>query len=129
MDGDGDGQITLEEFAAAASLLGLAPAPRDEEHDALERRALAIFDQIDVDGSGTLDRSEIQDLMRRLDPSQSEDGVQLLTQRLMSILDEDGDGTVTREEFTLAVTSGQLDGLLQVKRKRGNCTGAKTTRS
>lgn len=141
MDKDGDGQISLEEFAAVAQTLNLgvgsssseptpkrfsrqgsqlssrrSPTGKRTPDPALQRRALAIFDRIDTDESGTINRSELQNLLRQLYPDQTEDATQLMTQQLMSVLDSDGDNNVTRSEFTAAVASGHLDALLEVSR-------------
>ena len=66
----------------------------------------AIFDKIDTDGNGTLDRDEVAACMKLLRPSRFMD-IQLAEMdgrdeiaEVMAQMDDDGDGTVTFEEFS-----------------------------
>ena len=72
-DADGDGLITRAEFAAARA---------------------KMFDRLDRNGDGYLDKSDTPRLaaLRRKDDSGR-------TQQMMLMLDKDGDGRVSREEF------------------------------
>merc|ERR1719321_257907 len=65
----------------------------------------AIFDAVDADGSGTLDRDEVGTLIKKLRPSrgmdieiQKMDGKDVIGEA-MEQMDADGDGSVSFEEF------------------------------
>lgn len=130
LDSDKDGRITVDEFIEGAIRLGLflpnESAAQEQEQAAgaagsMEDRskiianALAMFDSIDTDRGGTLDRSEVACMLRELGGGGvSEQQLQRHLSSLMTILDEDGDGTVTRNEFMSAVEAGHLDDLISI---------------
>lgn len=106
MDSDGGGAVEFEEFvewwtntasqqrgvfANGAPKLGQTILRKDMTSAELR----AVFLEIDVDGSGTLDRDEVAVLARRL----GHDLTDKQLDRAMSEMDADGDGTVDFEEF------------------------------
>eukprot|EP00049_Salpingoeca_infusionum_P019195 m.360696 g.360696 ORF g.360696 m.360696 type:complete len:3158 (-) comp19147_c0_seq1:385-9858(-) len=139
MDQDRDGQLTAYEFWLGAKQLGIVfpgdstPNPDDqgEEYDVYEEAdlhtpdgseagdgidrsklvftAMRVFDDIDDDNSMSLDEDELLQVLRRLGVTDADAGEQLL-----AALDEDGNGSVSRDEFLEAVQHGQLDQFLAV---------------
>ncbi|EGD81781.1 hypothetical protein PTSG_02494 [Salpingoeca rosetta] len=109
LDPDGDGHITPQEFWQGAHLLGLAQVHEDRSR--LLIRACAVFDEIDRDGDNELNRSELTQVAMKLGVLQSD--IEDVVDALMAVLDADGDGTVTRDEFMEAVKHGHLDNLLE----------------
>lgn len=92
-----DEQRRLEEEAAQAAAEEAArlEALRREAESPATKEARALFEEIDEDGSGTLDRDEIRILSRRL-------GKKLTSAKLdaaMAEMDEDGNGDVDFDEF------------------------------
>ena len=65
MDTNGDGKIAKVEFGKAVRRLNLEPSPSRAEIDSL-------FDECDLDGSGTVEYKELQRLVRRRAPTSSE---------------------------------------------------------
>lgn len=118
LDVDGDGKISLSDFVACAASLGLAPAPTDDgaaarmaqaeaaahgatSSDTLAAKAAILFDQLDVDHSGTIDEDEVEQILIGMglkDPALRARQVALL----MTKLDTDGNGEVSRDEFVSA---------------------------
>jgi Ca2+-binding EF-hand superfamily protein len=107
LDVDGDGRISLADFSACAAGLGLAPPPDapppavDQRAAELVAKASRLFDQLDVDGSGAIDEEELELVLAGMGLA---DGAVRKQQAalLMSKLDENGDGDVTRAEFLAA---------------------------
>ena len=71
-----------------------------------EQAMRAIFDKIDADGSGELERDEVVAFIKQLRPSRAMD-IELKKMDgedeiadVMAQMDGDGDGTVTFEEFS-----------------------------
>ena len=71
-----------------------------------EQAMRAIFDKIDADGSGELDRDEVAAFIKQLRPSRAMD-IELKKMDgedeiadVMAQMDADGDGTVAFEEFS-----------------------------
>jgi Ca2+-binding EF-hand superfamily protein len=120
LDVDGDGRVSLADFSACAAGLGLAPPPEtpaaaaasaaaasasasvnDQRAANLVSKASHLFDQLDVDGSGAIDEEELELVLAGMglaDPGMRKQQAALL----MSKLDENGDGDVTRDEFLAA---------------------------
>ena len=109
LDRDGDGQVDQDEYVDAT--LALMEDLDDDVFDAGVKRVLLavkfasasrqeklrmVFSHVDTDGSGTLDRDELDALSRALVPGGDEEKVR----RTMRWLDADGDAEVTFEEFS-----------------------------
>jgi len=108
MDKDGDGQVGLDEYLRAMEEL---TAEVDQEtFDAGVNKVLAstkfayasrgdklqmVFDHIDKDGSGELDRDELEALARALVPG----GDLVKVRKTLTWLDADGDSSVSFGEF------------------------------
>jgi Ca2+-binding EF-hand superfamily protein len=60
---------------------------------------VAVFATIDVDAGGTLDKDEIQDVLREAGVKISEEGVETL----FNMIDEDGSGEIDQDEWREAV--------------------------
>lgn len=108
LDRDGDGQVDQDEYADA--MLALMENLDDETFDEGVRKVLTavtfasssreeklrmVFDKVDRDGSGELDRDELTTLARALVPG----GDDAKVEKTMRWLDADGDASVTFEEF------------------------------
>lgn len=93
LDKNGDGTIDYEEF-----LYQMAPPLNDERIKWINK----AFDKLDVDGSGTV---TIDDLQAIHNPQSSElvrmgkTTANQIFANLLRSYDDDGDGTITREEF------------------------------
>ena len=109
IDRDGGGQVDQGESWASGS--SLMEDLDDDVFDAGVKRVLLavkfasasrqeklrmVFSHVDTDGSGTLDRDELDALSRALVPGGDEEKVR----RTMRWLDADGDAEVTFEEFS-----------------------------
>ncbi len=83
LDRDGDGKISLSDFAQCAEMLGLVPAeaaaddaagsdsdeesaPRKPRRESLAMKAAKLFDQLDHDKSGSIDETELDIVLERL---------------------------------------------------------------
>jgi Ca2+-binding EF-hand superfamily protein len=118
LDENGDGQITLEEFANAASSLGLVDENEETEFESqldeetLVESAGIMFDRIDRDSSGSIDAVELEIVLRELgtsaDPRQQ-------ARALMRVLDRDESGEVSKSEFLELARSGTLHAILSGK--------------
>eukprot|EP00043_Microstomoeca_roanoka_P015125 m.150968 g.150968 ORF g.150968 m.150968 type:complete len:2035 (+) comp16189_c0_seq1:329-6433(+) len=120
LDPDGDGKITLEEFWQGAHLLGLAQIHKDRSH--LLLKATTVFDEIDQDGDGELDEDELTKVALKLGVMEAD--LKQIVSTLVTLLDHDGNGTVSRDEFMLAVQQGHLDTLLESATTQSNDTFA-----
>eukprot|EP00730_Choanoeca_flexa_P009424 TRINITY_DN12646_c4_g12_i1.p1 TRINITY_DN12646_c4_g12~~TRINITY_DN12646_c4_g12_i1.p1 ORF type:complete len:751 (+),score=228.69 TRINITY_DN12646_c4_g12_i1:193-2445(+) len=76
-------------------------------------QAAVLFDRIDTDGSNSIDRAELERLVRDLVDADEQD-LQNLVSHMMTVLDTDNDAIVSRAEFIQAVESGQLDTLIEL---------------
>ncbi|MGW4693941.1 oxygenase MpaB family protein [Kitasatospora cineracea] len=96
MDGDGDGEISCEEFVTTM----LAGTERDPDYLArgLHVAVRAMFHAADLDHSGLLDAEEYRTLFggSRVHPAELTHGFRQL--------DTDGDGQITEEEFVRGFT-------------------------
>ncbi|KAH8050365.1 hypothetical protein JL720_15396 [Aureococcus anophagefferens] len=97
-DSDGQGSIDLDEirdllskFAHACN--SEASSHGEAEHDLINKR---IFDLIDEDHSGCISIDELHEVFVRLGQHVSMDGP-----NIVSDIDEDGDGTLDAEEFSI----------------------------
>ncbi|MFE9928003.1 EF-hand domain-containing protein [Streptomyces sp. NPDC005533] len=89
MDANGDGQVTLDEYAAWAGA---------GTFDDVCREALgSLFDLADTDGDGALDRIEFSRLRGILGNNTDNAGM------AFDALDTDGDGRVDRDEYLTAI--------------------------
>jgi calmodulin len=123
MDADGSGEIEFEEFLSwwkghqakggggffsglSLDFLKSAPPPPPEtelernlrladEEAERQREARQVFDEIDEDGGGSLDRDEIKQLAKKLGKRISEKQLN----EAMQEMDADGSGDVVFEEF------------------------------
>ena len=97
-----------------------------------EQAMRAIFDKIDADGSGELDRNEVAAFIKQLRPSRAMD-IELKKMdgedeiaEVMAQMDADGDGTVTFEEFSEwwrsggSLTAAEREEKLALTRQRFN---------
>ena len=121
LDKDGDGQVDAEEYVAA--MTQLMEEIDDETFDEGVKKVLTavtfayatreeklkmVFDRVDDDGSGELDREEMTKLARALTPG----GDEAKVRKTLKWLDKDGDAAVTFDEFKtpiLEMTSGLDD--------------------
>ncbi len=60
---------------------------------------MAVFDTIDIDGGGTVDKDEIYDALQEAGVKISEEGVATL----FNMIDEDGSGEIDKDEWKEAV--------------------------
>merc|ERR1719379_508436 len=59
-----------------------------------------VFDQIDVDGSGSIDRKELQDLLNKLPRKKPAPGVEFVPfEDMIKIFDSDNSGTIELDEW------------------------------
>ena len=93
LDTDGSGDIGFEEFFAFG-LQSEASSHGEAEHDLINKR---IFDLIDEDHSGCISIDELHEVFVRLGQHVSMDDVY----NIVSDIDEDGDGTLDAEEFSI----------------------------
>mmetsp|Transcript_10084 Transcript_10084/g.31977 ORF Transcript_10084/g.31977 Transcript_10084/m.31977 type:complete len:730 (-) Transcript_10084:1879-4068(-) len=85
-------------------------------------RFLNIFDAMDTDRSGDLDRGEIMEIYRELWPNKPEGELTVLVEDLFDRLDTNNDGVITEIEFKAAVERREevVDILTRrIERKRG----------
>eukprot|EP00730_Choanoeca_flexa_P006438 TRINITY_DN12151_c0_g1_i6.p1 TRINITY_DN12151_c0_g1~~TRINITY_DN12151_c0_g1_i6.p1 ORF type:complete len:1275 (+),score=409.23 TRINITY_DN12151_c0_g1_i6:307-4131(+) len=128
LDSDNDGEVTLDEFLSGCSRIGMGAAlatdggddtPTTSNHGSeTGAQAAVLFDSIDDDSSGSIDRTEIEVMMKDLAGDMPEQELQVLVCRMMELLDDDGDGKVTRAEFVTAAARGQLDGLMALNSRQ-----------
>jgi len=95
VDVDCGGTINYTEFLAAAM---------DKQHYSQESACRAAFNAFDLDGSGTIDRKELEEVLK----SSEFDGVMSASelQAVMNECDADGDGEITFEEFMQMMSRG-----------------------
>lgn len=94
LDGDGDGRISRAEFVAGA--VASADADPGRLRDGLVRAMGAVFDAADSDGSGRMDMAEYRQVFGpKLHPADLNQG--------FTEIDADGDGQLTKPEFTDAL--------------------------
>ena len=85
-DKNGDSKITLDEFGEVIKSLGLDPS---------KNQLATLMQEIDLDGSGTVDFPEFCELL--VGRMQTIDDPALLEQAF-KLFDKDGGGTISREE-------------------------------
>jgi Ca2+-binding EF-hand superfamily protein len=87
VDFSGDNKISLDEYLAA---MGQVPP---KEHKAATMRSL--FRSFDKDGSGSIDRSELDAVFKEMGKSFTDDELK----RMIQLADKDATGTLEYEEF------------------------------
>jgi Ca2+-binding EF-hand superfamily protein len=87
VDTSGDNKISLEEYKIA---MGLMPA---KDHKAATMRS--VFRSFDINGDGTIDRKELDEVFRSMGKSLSPDEIN----RIISMADKDRNGSLNYEEF------------------------------
>ena len=104
VDENGDGQISFEEFRQLTSILNLQA---DEQVSISEAQLTALFREFDTSGDGFIDLGELQAALAKIgQPVSPTEAQQILTQ-----VDENGDGQVTRRVSLSRGASSALDGL------------------
>ncbi|CAO2172743.1 unnamed protein product [Urochloa humidicola] len=94
-DADGDGFISLDEFAALnATVAGDAAAVEEDL-----RHAFRVFD---ADGNGTISAAELARVLRGLGESASV----AQCRRMIEGVDQNGDGLISFEEFKVMMAGG-----------------------
>jgi len=151
MDVDCSGTVDFAEFLAyvksggqLSAAINVAASLRLEAQQRASRQAEAaetmaafekicpnamkdLFDEVDCDGNGSLDREEVARFIRKLKPTKFMSADQIA--EVMAEMDTDGDGSVTFEEFAAwwraggsLTTAEQLDE--QVERCGGELSAA-----
>eukprot|EP00941_MAST-03F_sp_MAST-3F-sp1_P003921 g3921.t1 len=94
MDPNGDGSVTFDEFKSWY----FREHPMTQEH--VEMKIKFVFDQIDEDGSGELDKEEVKQLCEKMGEKMTSffKGAKALD-HAFALMDPNNDGTVTFEEF------------------------------
>lgn len=87
VDFSGDNKISLDEYLAAMGQLS------PQQHK--EARLRSVFRQFDKDGSGVIDRSELDAVFNELGKDFDDDELQ----RMIGLADQDASGTLDYEEF------------------------------
>ncbi|XP_039591274.1 troponin C, skeletal muscle-like [Polypterus senegalus] len=96
-DSDGGGDISTKELGTVMKMLGQTPSR--EELD-------AIIEEVDEDGSGTIDFEEFLVMMvRQMKEDQAGKSEEELAE-FFRILDRNADGYIDREEFAELIRSG-----------------------
>lgn len=97
MDPDGSGEISFEEFHAWFLSEGeFRRKAMEEERTSKRIKLRAIFEDVDTDGGGSIDKDEVKRLARTLFDT---DLSPLELKRVMKEMDPDGSGEVDFEEF------------------------------
>lgn len=93
LDANGDGSVTKQEFGDAARRL----------HDQLQSQSRSdkLFAKIDTNGDGTIGSDDLSSFISSL-PASADGGVSKLADVLKQA-DSNGDGSITKSEFTTAV--------------------------
>ncbi|KAL5022771.1 hypothetical protein ScPMuIL_001926 [Solemya velum] len=94
-DKDGNGRVDFQEF-----LIGLSVSSSSD----IEQKLRWAFDMYDVDGNGTISRSEMMDILNsvyKMTDLNAGDGntPEKMTERLFKKMDTNGDGELSWEEF------------------------------
>jgi Ca2+-binding EF-hand superfamily protein len=92
VDANGDNEIDFEEFMTLMNLTCQCDQNGDRDPDWELRRAFATFD---CDGSGYIDVTELDTLMKKL----GQNLTRAELQETLEVVDENGDGTVSFLEF------------------------------
>lgn len=87
VDMSGDNKISLDEYMVA---MGQVP-PKNHQEASMR----AVFREFDKDGSGQVDAKELKEVMNKCGSNLSDQEVA----RLVQLIDKDGSGTVSYEEF------------------------------
>ncbi|PAA47813.1 hypothetical protein BOX15_Mlig030389g1 [Macrostomum lignano] len=99
VDTDGNGTVSFKEFCA------MAKKKQKQKNDRMEklRKAFSVFD---TDGSGYVDRQELKDGLTAMgkEPLTDEE-----IEELMNLVDMDGDGQLSIEEFARVLTMSVKD--------------------
>ena len=90
VDGDGD-------IATLISLAEEGEPPEGSVPQKLQRDARSVFNELDVDGSGCLDRNEIAVLCQRMGRTQSEEAIR----HALTVMDTNHNGEVDWNEFVV----------------------------
>jgi len=97
MDPDGSGEISFEEFHAWFLSEGeFRRKAMEEERNSKRVKLRTIFDDVDTDGGGSIDKDEVKRLARTLFGA---DLTPLELKRAMKEMDPDGSGEVDFNEF------------------------------
>ena len=94
VDENGDGEIDFEEF------LTLMRLRMGESGEDAEQNLRDVFNIFDADGSGFIDRHEMRLICAKLAQDLTEDEIG----QLIEVVDQDGDGEISFEEFKTLVT-------------------------
>uniref|UniRef100_A0A0K0CZI4 Calmodulin n=1 Tax=Angiostrongylus cantonensis TaxID=6313 RepID=A0A0K0CZI4_ANGCA len=99
-DKDGNGSISSKELGVAMRSLGQNPT---------EQELLDMVNEVDIDGSGTIDFPEFCQMMKRMNkarkralPFQENDSEMI--REAFRVFDRDGNGYITAEEFRYFMT-------------------------
>ena len=93
LDVNSDGEVSFVEFAMHMF--------SDAEEEPAEEVAVAIFDMVDSDRSGSITLKELQAAFAALNSGLTDDD----TTEIMSRMDTDGSGSVDKPEFVKLLTS------------------------
>jgi Ca2+-binding EF-hand superfamily protein len=111
LDGDADGEITLEEFqaghVAAGAGAGQGPGMQGGRGRGMGG-APPTFSEFDLNGDGAVDEQEFIDARTKRIAERMKEGRKmrgLTTPRTFTDMDTDSDGSLTPEEFTAGVRS------------------------
>lgn len=114
LDGDQSGEVDLTEFLDWWKRAGRERREEITRYNDKRRDVREIFDEVDTDGSGEVDASEVGQLIHNLGinmkPSELQDA--------MAAMDKDGSGTVEFEEFYHWWMSPSTIGSMKKSRER-----------
>ena len=105
-DADGNGTLSFPEYETMLKNWETDDAEFDKEMDKLT----SVFEAIDLDKNGTIDKTELTAALKMIDKSATEEGVE----KRMNKYDEDKDGNINFEEFEKMISNwGRDEGLFK----------------